>query len=111
MQPTKSVIDAIESFMRNSFVHPGASYPQSQAASRLVNRAHELLNEVVNGTGIGDVVLGNNTSYLCQMLAECYQKSLKSGDEIIVAVANHEGSKTVLLDDDVHKRILRHGQN
>lgn len=86
------VSGAIRVYMERCYVQLGAGYPASVEATETVERAHRFANRFMNGEGIGTTVLGPSTTQLCTMLAECYSRSLRPGDEIIVCEAAHEAN-------------------
>jgi len=85
------VADRIRDYMMSSYVQLGAGYPLSEVATRTVDEAHDFVRLLFNG-GDGEVILGSSTSALLHMLADCYAKTLSSGDEIVVAEIGHEAN-------------------
>ena len=86
------VADAIRDYMTSSYVQLGADYPLSVAATGTVQRAHDLVNVLMNGEGIGQTVLGPSSTQLVTMLAECYSRHLEAGDEVILCETGHEAN-------------------
>ncbi len=86
------VVDAIQRYMTQTYVQLGASYPASQAATKVVDDAHAFVNRFMNGERIGKVVLGPSTTQLITMLAECYSRSLEPDDEIVICQTAHEAN-------------------
>jgi cysteine desulfurase family protein (TIGR01976 family) len=86
------VADAIRDYMLTSYVQLGAGYEASRKATATVSEAHRFITEFVNGTEKGQVVLGPSSTQLIYMLAECYQRLLVPGDEIIIAETAHEAN-------------------
>lgn len=68
------VVDAVASYMSNSYVQLGAGYPLSEAAGAAVEAAHETARCLVNAHGCGHVVLGPSTSQLLDTLGRAYAK-------------------------------------
>ncbi len=91
-QVPASVIRRISGYFEGSYVQLGASYPQSREATEIVRSAHELAHRIMNGDGVGTTILGASTTALIQMIAECYAKALKPGDELVVAECGHEAN-------------------
>ncbi|MHC5109078.1 MAG: aminotransferase class V-fold PLP-dependent enzyme [Planctomycetota bacterium] len=92
-QVPRHVIDAIRHYMSNTYVQLGADYETSRQSTATVQRAHEFINLLMNGTGLGRVVLASSTTVLCNMLADCYARAPRDGrDEIIVAETAHEAN-------------------
>lgn len=91
------VIDAMRDYMSNAYVQIGASYPQSQTTAKIIEDAHTFANTFVGGTRTGVTIIGPSTTQLLFMLAECYSRTLKGGDEVIIARSNHEANVTPWL--------------
>lgn len=86
------VADAIRSYMLESYVQVGATYPASRRATEVVEGAHAFMETFMNAGEVGKVVLGPSTTALTTILANAYGETLRSGDEIIVAETNHEAN-------------------
>ncbi|MFN3730124.1 MAG: aminotransferase class V-fold PLP-dependent enzyme [Fimbriimonadaceae bacterium] len=91
-QVPRSVADAVRDYMLESYVNYGAPYPESESAGETVRQAHALVNLMMNGIGLGEVILGASTSQLCRMLADCYLEVLQPGDRVVVAASGHEAN-------------------
>lgn len=91
-QVPQCVADAICRYMTETYVQLGASYSVSVKSTEVVERAHAFASRFMNGEGIGQVVLGPSTTQLVTMLAECYSRRLKPGDEIILCETAHEAN-------------------
>jgi cysteine desulfurase family protein (TIGR01976 family) len=91
-QVPASVPEAIAAYMRESYVQLGAPYEISRKATAVVAEAHRFAEAFVNGEGIGKAILGASTTQLCAMLAECYERALHPGDEIVIAETAHEAN-------------------
>lgn len=91
-QVPSCVIEAISQYFVESYVQLGASYPASRRATEVVNQAHEFANLFMNGTSVGQVVIGPSTTQLVTMLAECYSRRLEPGDEVVISEAAHEAN-------------------
>lgn len=87
-----TVIDAMAAHLRDDYVQLGAGYPASDRASEKVAEAHAFALELVGGRGAGEVVLGPSTTALVHLLAQAYGEIWSPGDEVIVAVSNHEAN-------------------
>lgn len=79
-------------YSTRTYVQLGASYPISQASTKTVEDAHQFANLLMNGVGLGQVVLGPSTTQLVTMLAECYSRSLEPGDEVVICQTAHEAN-------------------
>ena len=87
------VIDAISRYYAKFYVQLSAGYEQSNEATHTVKVAHEFSLELMNGTGIGQVVLGSSTTQLFQTLAHAFDKVITSiDDEIILTNLAHEAN-------------------
>lgn len=90
------VIDAIHRYLQESYAQLGGDYEPSRCAARTVQRAHDLANLFLNGTGLGHVVLGPSTTALCHLLAGAYADAHRARasarNEIVVATAGHEAN-------------------
>lgn len=86
-----AVIEAMRRYMSTSYVQLGAGYAESRRATAVVEDAHGLVSQLVNGEA-GHVILGASTSALLRMLSDCYRDVLVPGDEIIVAETGHEAN-------------------
>lgn len=86
------VADAMRDYMLNSYVNLNAGYKKSDIATRTVHDAHAFINMLMNGEGVGRVMLGPSYTQLTYMLASCYADVLRDGDEIIVAETGHEAN-------------------
>lgn len=86
------VIDAVSRFFRESNVQTYATYPASREATRVLHDAHDFLNLMVNGVGVGQVALGQSSTALLAMLADCFRRKFRDGGEVIISVANHEAN-------------------
>lgn len=86
------VIDAVSRFFREANVQTYSTYPASREATRILHDAHEFINLLVNGVGVGQVALGQSSTSLLAVLADCIRRKYRSGGEIVVSVANHEAN-------------------
>jgi cysteine desulfurase family protein (TIGR01976 family) len=86
------VADAVRDYMLSAYVQLGAGYPQSLAASKIVDDAHTFIEQFVNAGSAGRVVLGPSTTALNVILANAYAETLREGDEIVIAETNHEAN-------------------
>ena len=85
------VADRMHSYLLESYVQLGAGYELSRRSSEMVAEAHAFVRLLMGGGG-GEVILGASASSLLQMLADCYSKVLKPGQEVIVAQTGHEAN-------------------
>jgi cysteine desulfurase family protein (TIGR01976 family) len=86
------VADAIRDYMLTKYVQLGAGYPHANAADRVFAEAHAFIETFMGAGDAGKVVLGSSTTALTHILATAYAPTLREGDEIVVAINNHEAN-------------------
>jgi cysteine desulfurase family protein (TIGR01976 family) len=86
------VPDAIRDYMLSSYVQLGAGYPQSDAATKTVEEAHNFMAQFLGAPEDGLTILGPSTTALIQLVANAYAPILNEGDEIVIAESNHEAN-------------------
>ena len=91
-QVPECVADAMRDFMLTNNVQVGGTYPQSARVTEIVAEAHDFVNTMFGGQGLGHAILGSSTSSLCRMLSDCYAEILGPEDEVIVAENGHEAN-------------------
>jgi selenocysteine lyase/cysteine desulfurase len=92
-QVPTSVIESVSKYYSRSYAQLGAGYPQSDEATHIVKLAHDFCREMMNGTGIGEVVLGSSTTQLVHTLSHAFDKLITStNDEIILTNLAHEAN-------------------
>lgn len=91
-QVPSCVADAMHRYMTSTYVQLGASYDISQRSTQTVDDAHAFVNRFMNGEGIGQVVLGPSSTQLVTMLAECYSRKLRPGDQVVICETAHEAN-------------------
>lgn len=92
------VAEAVGEYMVSSYVQLGAGYPQANEADRVVREAHEFIETLMGAGDAGRVVLGPSTTALTHILAAAYAPTLHAGDEIVIAVNNHEANAGPWVD-------------
>jgi selenocysteine lyase/cysteine desulfurase len=108
-----SVINSISKYYSRSYVQLGAEYYQSNEATHTVELAHDFCREIMNGNGIGEVVLGSSTTQLVHTLAHAFDKLITSiDDEIILTNLAHEANygawtklRGKILEWKAHERV------
>lgn len=88
-----AVIDRMTAYMRGSQVQPQAPYPKSQLAAQRMADGHARMAEMIGATA-DEVVIGPSTSMNVYVLAQALRPLWKAGDEVIVAIANHEANSS-----------------
>lgn len=101
------VADAVRAYMLNSYVQLGAGYPAANAADAVVADAHAFIETYMGADDAGRVVLGPSTTALTHILATAYAPTLKAGDEIIIAVTNHEANIGPWVKLAAHGAVIR----
>ena len=92
-QVPSSVIESISKYYSRSYVQLSAGYHQSNEATHIVKLAHDFCREMMNSTGIGEVVLGSSTTQLVHTLSHAFDKLITStNDEIILTNIAHEAN-------------------
>lgn len=86
------VIDAMTSFLRNSFVQIGGKFASSIRSTETYHAAHEFLKVLLNAGNTGEVILNASTSVNLKFLADAYGQTLSPGDRVIVSLNNHESN-------------------
>ncbi len=86
-----SVIDRITAYMTETQVQPGALYPASSLAADRMAEGHRLMAEMI-GAAPDEVTVSASTSINVYVLAQALRPLWQDGDEIIVAIQNHEAN-------------------
>ncbi|CAN1596071.1 csdA Selenocysteine lyase/Cysteine desulfurase [Candidatus Pelagibacterales bacterium] len=91
-QKPKQVIDALEDFYKNHYANIGrAVYGLAARATHNYEGTRETIKEFVNGTE-GEIVFTKNSTESLNLVAHCFGKFLKEGDEIILTEAEHHSN-------------------
>ncbi|MBX3095805.1 MAG: cysteine desulfurase-like protein [Fimbriimonadaceae bacterium] len=91
-QVPRVVADAMHEYMTGTYVQLGAPYDVSRRSTEVVDQAHIWINRFMGGEEVGEVALGPSCTQLVTMLAECYSRHLRPGDEIIFCQTAHEAN-------------------
>lgn len=91
-QVPHTVPEAMARYMVEDYVQLGAGYPASQRADAVVADAHGFIETLMGADDGGVTVLGQSTTALLNLLANAYAPTIRPGDEIVVAVDNHESN-------------------
>lgn len=91
-QVPEGVADAIRRYLTQTYVQLGAPYEVARRSTAVIDEAHMFANRFMNGEGHGTTILGPSTTQLVTMLAECYSRLLRPGDEVIVCETAHEAN-------------------
>ena len=86
------VIDALDDFYKNHYANIGrAVYGLAARATADFESTRETIKEFVNGTE-GEIVFTKNSTESLNLVAHCFGKLLKEGDEIILTEAEHHSN-------------------
>jgi len=86
-----SVISRLTAYMTETQVQPGAEYPASALAARRMADGHRLMAEMIGATP-DEVTVSASTSINVYVLSHALRPLWQDGDEVIVAVQNHEAN-------------------
>lgn len=86
------VIDAVRNYLTECNVNTGAPYAISERATLTIQKGREFLAALLNAESARQVIVGQSTTQLLDMLSNCFAPLIEPGDEIIVSVANHEAN-------------------
>lgn len=92
-QVPRVVAEAMRAYLLGSYAQLGGDYPESRRARETIDGARADVRTLMNGQGLGEVVLGASTTLLCLMLAGCYADALAERperDELVISTAGHE---------------------
>lgn len=89
----RPVLDRLTRFMTEAKVQPGAPYPASALASRMMAEGTQAMSALVNAPP-ETLVIGADTSTNLHVLANALAPLLEPGDEIIVTNLDHESNIT-----------------
>ena len=92
-QKHQSVIDAVYQFYEkeNSNIHRGVHY-LSQLSTNKFEQTRECVKNFINAQHTHEVIFTKGTTDSINLLAFCYSKILKKGDEVIVSEMEHHSN-------------------
>ena len=92
-QKHQSVIDAVSQFYEkeNSNIHRGVHY-LSQLSTNKFEQTRECVKDFINAQHTHEVIFTKGTTDSINLLAFCYSKILKKGDEVIVSEMEHHSN-------------------
>ena len=92
-QKHQSVIDAVSQFYEkeNSNIHRGVHY-LSQLSTNKFEQTRECIKDFINAQHTHEVIFTKGTTDSINLLAFCYSKILKKGDEVIVSEMEHHSN-------------------
>jgi len=86
-----SVINRLTAYMSETQVQPAALYPASALAAERMADGHRLMAEMI-GAAPDEVTVSASTSINVYVLSHALRPLWQEGDEVIVAVQNHEAN-------------------
>lgn len=92
-QKHQSVIDTVSQFYEkeNSNIHRGVHY-LSQLSTNKFEQTRECVKDFINAQHTHEVIFTKGTTDSINLLAFCYSKILKKGDEVIVSEMEHHSN-------------------
>src|SRR5215472_3895675 len=90
-QVPQSVIDAISEYLSKWNANLGGAFLTSQRSDLVVEQAHEAMADFFN-CAPDEVVFGANMTTLTFTLSRAIGRELKSGDELLVTVLDHDAN-------------------
>ncbi|MEK9724852.1 MAG: aminotransferase class V-fold PLP-dependent enzyme, partial [Rhodospirillaceae bacterium] len=87
----ESVIKRLTDYMRECQVQPGGNFPVAAKAMERMNDGHARMAAMI-GAAVNEVVITPSTSFSAYVLAQALRPQWQAGDEIVVAVQNHEAN-------------------
>ena len=86
------VIDALQDFYKNHYANIGrAVYGLAARATADYENTREIIKQFVNGSE-GEIIFTKNSTESLNLVAYCFAKFLKEGDEIILTEAEHHSN-------------------
>jgi cysteine desulfurase family protein (TIGR01976 family) len=90
-QVPQRVIDAIASYLTTSNSNTGGAFAASARTDRLIADAHAAMADFLN-CDPDEVIFGPNMTTLTLALSRAIGRELKSGDELLVTVLDHDAN-------------------
>lgn len=86
-----SVIERLTAYMTESQVQPGPNFPVAAKAQARMDDGHARMAAML-GADADEIIITPSTSYSVYVLAQALRPGWTAGDEIIVAIQNHEAN-------------------
>ena len=101
-QVPQQVIDRTVETLVHKNANLGGLFRTTEAATALVNAAHEALADFYNADSADEIVFGQNMTSLTFHFSRCLGKHLKAGDEIVLSRMDHDANVApwLLLAED-----------
>ena len=91
-QKPAAVIDALDDFYRNKYSNIGRGvYSLAGIATDAYEKTRQTIKEFVNGT-VGEIIFTKNATESLNLVASCFAKFLKEGDEILLTELEHHSN-------------------
>lgn len=85
------VLDRLQHYMADCQVQPGATFPASDEAARMIAESEACMAEMLNAEP-GEVMVGISTSMNAYLVSQALRTSLSPGDQVIVTNLDHEAN-------------------
>jgi cysteine desulfurase family protein (TIGR01976 family) len=102
-QVPQQVIDRTVDCLVARNANLGGYFSTTEAASRLVDEAHQACADFYNAKSASEIVFGQNMTSLTFHFSRCLGKRFRAGDEIVLSRMDHDAniSPWLLLADDL----------
>lgn len=91
-QKPKVVADVMDDFYRNKYSNIGRGvYSLAGIATKAYEQSRQTIKKFVNGTE-GEIIFTKNSTESINLVANCFSKFLKEGDEILLSEAEHHSN-------------------
>ena len=91
-QKPASVIDALDDFYRNKYSNIGRGvYSLAGIATDAYEKTRQTIKEFVNSS-VGEIIFTKNATESLNLVASCFAKFLKEGDEILLTELEHHSN-------------------
>jgi cysteine desulfurase/selenocysteine lyase len=91
-QKPAAVIDALDDFYRNKYSNIGRGvYSLAGIATDAYEKTRQTIKEFVNGIA-GEIIFTKNATESINLVASCFAKFLKEGDEILLTELEHHSN-------------------
>jgi cysteine desulfurase/selenocysteine lyase len=91
-QKPEPVIDALDDFYRNKYSNIGRGvYSLAGIATDAYEKTRQTIKEFVNGMA-GEIIFTKNATESLNLVARCFAKFLKEGDEILLTELEHHSN-------------------
>jgi cysteine desulfurase family protein (TIGR01976 family) len=87
----RTVIDRLNAYMNETQVQPGSHFPGAAKAMERMNAGHDRMASMI-GAEPDEVIVAASTSINVYVLAQALHPLWSEGDEVIVAIQNHEAN-------------------